>query len=161
MRSVRSQWLARTVAATRRRPHTQALYVIEMKRYCVLFSLLLLPSIVLSGQSNYLIGKWISDKEETIKYNKERANWTDKQLEIFNEILGKLEITFTESHTEWQLDEITEKEEYEIVEVKNNSITIRTKSTIVDRTYYKVGEKIYLEPTSSKTLIREYFKKVE
>ena len=116
---------------------------------------------MLANDSNFLIGTWISDKEKTIEYNREREAWTSDQLKVFEKILGKLEVTFTESKISWSHEDASGESEYAQVEKSDNSITIRTNQTLEDVTYHKEGSMVYIEPIETKAFEREYFKRVE
>lgn len=114
-----------------------------------------------AGDSNFLIGEWISDKEKTIKYNREQKDWTRKELKIFKKILGKLQLAFTDNMVKWAHEEVSNSGEYKIVGNTENTITIQTKDTIENITYHKVGEWIYVDSPKSKSLLREYFRRVK
>lgn len=42
-----------------------------------------------------LVGKWKSDADRTIRFNKERARLDDKKLAFLSELMGKMTVTFT------------------------------------------------------------------
>lgn len=51
-----------------------------MKRAFLTIILLVVSGLVVSDDSNFLIGSWVSDKEATISYNKEKVNWSRKTI---------------------------------------------------------------------------------
>ncbi len=130
-------------------------------------------SSVWCGEKNFIIGSWVSSKEETIKYNEVRASWTESQFKLFNDILGKLKIKITGSNIEWSYDGENDSYKYVVEEITKDRITIRP---IIEKkdldyfglgdieskvTFHKQGKFIYTEPKSSKSLSREYFERVE
>jgi len=144
-----------------------------MRNILITFIILAFPGSVFSDSSNFLIGKWVSDKEATIEYNEGKVKWTEDQRKFFENNLGKLRLNFTEGTVQLYFEEDLGKSKYEIIKRGPSYLVIRTETSKEEREffgnenpyrdikYYIEGERIYTEPNSSKLLLREYFRKAK
>jgi len=144
-----------------------------MIRVYLTIILLITSGAAVSDDPNFLIGSWVSDKETTISYHHEKVKWSEEQYKLFENILGKLRVTFTETTVLWSYENDSSENKYEVIDRARDTIIIRTKldkedleyfdfeSPFTEIKYFREGNKIYTAPKMSKSLLREYFKRVE
>lgn len=144
-----------------------------MIRIYLTILLLNISGSAVSDDTNFLIGSWVSDKEATISYHRENANWSEEQYKLFENIIGNLSVVFTGTTSEWSYEEDSGENKYEVINRSRDTIIIKPELnkedlenlnlgvTSSEIKYFRDGNKIYTEPKWSKSLLREYFKRVD
>jgi hypothetical protein len=130
-----------------------------------------------------LLGTWTSDKERTMSFIRERVKLPEKSERFFGEIMGKLEVTFTETEVAYEMPDVyvTVGDEQRLTEgfrEKSSYVVLyeNEKTIIVSGTAPVSGEKeatvytfvepdvmwVYIgsvDPFFPNLHIREYFKR--
>jgi len=107
---------------------------------------------------NPLIGKWVLDKERTIKYARENGVLNEENHRIWSQSKTILEFTQTNYIANYGGDVVSGS--YQIVGLNENQITIVYNNTSTKNTVYLVNKGFYLELNETKNA-REYYRKIE
>ena len=112
------------------------------------------------NNSNFLIGEWISDKEKTLSYNKEFIEFTESQIQLLNEILGKYTISFTPNVISWSYETVAGNNAYKILSRKDEEIEVALDSD-KNSIFYRDNKWLYIHADTTSILKREYFKRIK
>jgi hypothetical protein len=95
-----------------------------------------------------IIGTFVSDKAETLAYLEGSGAYTEKQIDVFSGLLGKLKVTCDGENVTWSMEGWTGSEPLRIIEQTDEYIvkesdffggTIRSKTIFTQDGYWVVG----------------------
>ena len=132
-------------------------YTKRMRNILTFITILIISS---KSYGNDLLGTWISEKEKTIDYVVSHSNPTQKQLDAYDEIYGKLLVTFTDEVVISDLEGFIVKEKYKITKHHDNMITVKLIDSEVDIEIVILDQNHIYQKLDLKPLTREYFKRV-
>lgn len=116
-----------------------------------------------ASYANPLVGEWVSDRDRTMAEVRKVENVPKKANDYFESAFGKLHVKFTENKIYTEYDGVKDEFPYEVVRIKDDSITIKGWSNLIKKyheiTYHIEGDSIY--SITSKYKFREYFKRVK
>lgn len=97
-----------------------------MKNLFLLIAVILIIGCT-SKHDPRIIGTFISDKASTVEYLEVSGKFTEHQIKIFSDLLGKLIVTCDGETVTWTLDDYTDSEPLKIVNRTDDYIEIESK----------------------------------
>ncbi len=127
-----------------------------------------------------LLGRWISDREATMTFNKQHAVLQQKTVEFLTQITGRLTLTFTADDVVMQMPDweykvanesrkmvgFSEHHQYTVLASTDSSVAIRmaepvTGSDQIHVYHFENPDKMWLYVSTLGMHIREYFTRVQ
>ena len=111
-----------------------------------------------------LIGSWKSDKDKTIEWLKENRRFSDEKLKRFGSILGKLNLTITETKIISEYNGSIEEQPLNIIAIGGDTIAVVYKNPLTKCSEIRIlriedenTHSIYLDMFD----IREFFTRIK